>query len=277
MFVIVVIVLVLFLLKDSDDTPLKKAEKFYHSGDYTSYSELKLSETEIKKFNIFLEKHIDDIYQKYFDEEMSYEDAIRQIEATEQYSDSLSNLSSVKSNINELNYSRNAFNEAQTKEESEKYVDAYKDYRKVIEDDPNYDVAQEKIVDLTTKVIVEYKQLAADAANENNYTSAISYIDAALKIDSTNDELINLKNEYTNARVVKVAQEVEAARLKKLINVGDSFNTTNYSITLEDARITREVHPNNSGRAHLYYSCSDNNSIWLDLVFRIKNISVDSR
>ncbi len=90
------------------------------------------------------------------------------------------------------------------------------------------------------------------------------------------------KDKITNYSILAKA-DMEYAQLvweeeerKRSLNPGDSFSTASCEITYSKTSITNRIAPNKTSGAYLYYSPHNENEIFLDSVFQIKNIDTDN-
>lgn len=106
----------------------------------------------------------------------------------------------VKTTIANLNSSRTSFNTAETMFGKEDYAGAIENYKKVIEDDTNYEAAKSKLATAIEKYRAVRLEAAANFVTEGSYTKAIAELENALKVIpddvKISEQLTVYRNEY---------------------------------------------------------------------------------
>lgn len=101
----------------------------------------------------------------------------------------------------ELIESKKAFDEGMKFLDVKNYFDAFLEFKKVIEEDTtNYENALKKQEESKGLCVAQGIKDANNYASANDYENAVSSLYNALAIDSTNKELLDLKNQYTSSR-----------------------------------------------------------------------------
>lgn len=198
-------------IKAIDKNDFDKASTIYDQEIKTDYE----TKTE---FLEKLETEIDSIFTDFergkitFKEACEKADGLKKIDGLRNYSNSL------KKDIVDLNGSRIAFKSGVEYEEQEKYIDAIDEYKKVKEiDKENYDLAQEKISDLSVK----YKEellVSCDEFKENGeYEKAVNLVGEGLEILEDDEELLVKQSEYKNL-LEKQKEEERQKEIEKAMN-----------------------------------------------------------
>ncbi|MBQ6570361.1 MAG: protein kinase [Clostridia bacterium] len=121
-------------------------------------------------------------------------------------------IKSVKSAITALNNSRTAFNTAESLFEKGEYAEAITNYKKVIEDDSNYESAKTKLATAIEKYRDAELAAAAKYVEEGSYTLAISELENALTIVPDDVKLSEQISVYKSENSAKIkAEGVKAA------------------------------------------------------------------
>lgn len=254
-----------------------KAKKYYNNNSYDSFVllEKKIQNKEKEKFGNYLEKKVSEIISDFENGRITGEDAINKMENLIKYSNEsmVSNYSDGLSSIKSLKTSRESYEKAKEAENEQDYIAAYNNYAKVIKRDERYSVAQEKLKTLEKQVIESYKSDAEAKASAGDYEGAISCMNSAIKVDGENTELKTLLGQYeTKKEEAKKAAEA-AERAKVLLTNGKVITSSEIQATFKGASITKNIYPDNRSGYYIYYHPQDDTKIYLDIVFRIKNIS----
>ena len=207
------------VIKYIDDNDMDEAIKICSEkiqGDKSK--EEKLEENIEKKLKITQEEFID--------KKITYDECKQVFDTIEEMHLQPSNLKSIKDNINQLNSSRISFKKAQELISINSYAEALKELKKVIEDDENYQNAQQSILDISE---IYERNIIAEVDNkiaENQYENADQIIDEALSVLSDSEELKKRKSsiieKVEEIKEQKRKQEVEEARKNQLISVSSA-------------------------------------------------------
>lgn len=254
-----------------------KAKKYYDDNAYDSFVllEKKMQKKEKERFGNYLEKEVSEIISNFERGRITGDDAIDKMENLIKYSNKsmVSNYSDGLSSIKSLKISRESYKKAKEAENNKDYITAYNNYAKVIKRDEQYSVAQEKLKTLEKQVVESYKSDAATKASAGDYDGAISAVNGAIKIDGENAELKSLLEQYeTKKEDAKKAAEA-AERAKALLTNGKVITGSEIQATFKGASITKNIYPDSRSGYYTYYHPQDDTKIYLDIVFRIKNIS----
>ena len=180
----------------------------------------------------------------------------------------------VKDYIKKLDSSRKAFDKGETFEKENDYESAINEYEKVIQEDKeNYNVASKKIEEIRPKIINEYKENAADAEKKKNYKDALSEIDKALILAPDDKDIEKLRDLYQKELDEYNEKRKEEELKKMLLTEGKTITGKNIEAKFLGAKLTNSVTPDNTSGTYFYYSPQDSSQMYLDIRFRIKNIS----
>lgn len=144
-------------------------------------------------------------YNKYYNlalqnlEEDKYEEAITEFnKALEFKSDKNDEINTQVNLIEKLKQSKADYEKGDALFNERKYIEAIASFEKVIkEDEKRYNTAQEKISESRNLFISENISKAKEQADNKNYEEAIKFLDTVINFDASNNEAIELKNQYT--------------------------------------------------------------------------------
>lgn len=139
--------------------------------------------------------------------------------------------------LSQLNTSKLAFEQGNTYFDDEDYQHAIEQYKLVIEEDKNYDKAQDKIKDASKKYKSSVLQSAQTYADNSNYSSAISEIKSALNIIGDDKDLNETLKKYTENNQSSVISSA-ISQADKYASGGDYENAVK---VLSDAMKTVEA------------------------------------
>lgn len=190
----------------------------------------------VEKIEEKQKSEIDLIYNEFEQGKIEYKDALDGLSVYKKSNVVSAYCKEVQGNIESLNSSRRAFEEGKKLEQEDDIPGAINKYKTVSKLDSNYDVAQNKIDNLSES----YKsQLLADAenyANNKEYDEAIQKIGEAENVFGTSEEYTELKEKYSklkNERYVTVkvidtsVQEADTSRWIFNNRVYFTFSVTN--------------------------------------------------
>ena len=182
--VIIVAVVMFFSWYNSDEQRLIRA---LESGDYKEALNL-VEENSVLRTNEELVQEllnkIDTLKTQYTNDEISYDKLLEELDIIEKMkvSDTKEDLASLRAFANLLNQSRMNYETAGKFFDAGDYVEAMKYYALVINDDPNYSTAQNRIVDSQDKYRQKTLAEAAIYAEKGEYTSAIAVLKDGLSV-----------------------------------------------------------------------------------------------
>lgn len=107
--------------------------------------------------------------------------------------------------ITKLNDSKIAFSKAEEFLKNKDVVNAIKEYKKVIQDDQNYERAREQIINNEKQYKEQVLKGAEDSANANNYDKAISLLRVALSLMPNDSDLNSRLSVYQKEFEEKLA------------------------------------------------------------------------
>lgn len=156
------------------------------AGDYDSVvviMEEDTSANESKALEDQLKERIANIKTGFKDETIEYASAKMELDTIKELNvDGVSSeLSAVRTYVDQLNESRTNFSTAEFFYTTGNYAEAITDYRLVIEDDKNYTIAVEKLADAVNKYREEILTKAMEFADAEFYSDAIALLNEALK------------------------------------------------------------------------------------------------
>lgn len=156
------------------------------AGDYDSVvviMEEDTSANESKALADQLKERIANIKTGFEDGSIEYASAKMELDTIKKLNvDGVSSeLSAVRTCVDQLNESRTNFSAAESFYTTGDYAEAITNYRLVIEDDENYTIAVEKLADAVNKYREEMLTKAMEYADAELYTDAIALLNEALK------------------------------------------------------------------------------------------------
>lgn len=143
---------------------------------------------EIYEYRIYskIENESENIYTSFQDEKISYENACNYFDELKQYvrAKDITKIKESLSATKKLNKSRVQFEKGKKYAKNRSYIKAIKAFKKVIEEDNNYEEAQKCIKEFTEKSVKDAKIKLEEYKSSNNYIDAlelIGEIDTALE------------------------------------------------------------------------------------------------
>lgn len=164
-------------------------------------------------------KEIDSVYDNYKLKLIEYKTAISKLDAFYKINDKNIKRRSrdVKQKVNDLHDSRTAYETAVLYEKEKNYKDAIAQYSLVIEEDDNYNTAQEKIKSCTTTLRDEAIAKADAFIKDNDYVGAINTLIDANK--NLQDDTITQKIEvYSKTYVTDILNQADALVSEKKLD-----------------------------------------------------------
>lgn len=257
----------------------KKAIRYFQEGQLEEFQSIKpkMKSEETDNFSKFLEKEVENIWNEYLEKEIDFQAATEQLEQLIKYSDvkHVTNYNDTIKKLKELDLSRTAYKEAAEAEGEKNFQSAYNNYAKVIKDDENYDEAQSKMNAMKEALVDEYKKSAEEFAKQGNYNKALGDINTALKFIPDNQDLKDIKAQYTAKKEEQDKEKERAEREAALLTEGKVIESKEIQATYLGAELTKSINPDDTSGYYMYYSPQNESQIFLDIKFRIKNISND--
>ena len=101
--------------------------------------------------------------------------------------------------VKDLKLSKTTYDEAVTKLNDKKYLEAIPIFEKIKkDDDKRYNLSKEMISQCKNLYINENIDNCKKEVSDKKYLEGIKYLDLALKVDDKNGQVLKLKSEYTN-------------------------------------------------------------------------------
>lgn len=226
---------------------------------------------------------VQEIEAAYLSGKTDYKTALAQLS---KYSGTLSDVTEfveTEKNIYAIQNSRIAYSKAMEFEKSNDIANAMMEYSKVIEEDSDFTNAIKKITELTDIYRSTILEEAENLSLQNKFVEAISKIDNALQILEADTELgekkkiLLVKQEEVNiankaaAEALKIANEAaEKERIR--LYTDKQVTKSGLEITYKTTKLTTKITEDNTSGAYIYYYC-ENDEIYLDIVFKVKNVS----
>ena len=192
--------------------PVDKYLRSFDKGDSAVASqvyaeEIKEDGEKKKDLKAKLEERIDGIYEDFKAGKITADEAKEKLKPYKEEDTASVNAYAAINKINQLQQSQEAYDAAEKAAENGNLVDAIANYKKVIQDDLNYESAQAKVLQVSESYTETMKAQAQKEADDKNYTAAANTIDALMNAVGTTDELKALAQQYTelkNYEYVKV-------------------------------------------------------------------------
>lgn len=182
------------------------------------------------------------IKDKFYKNEVMFEDTKKELDKYEKIEIIKDIYIEVKSYIENLNNSRNAYNNAIENEKNEDVINAVIQYNCIIEDDTNYQSARNKISELKEKCINKLLEETDQLANSNDFETAIEKINKISEIYSEDENLSNKKDEYTKQKIENEEklknEKIENLKNNQQVSVEKAYTFNDgYSIILRRATV----------------------------------------
>lgn len=118
-------------------------------------------------------------------------------------------------------------------------------------------------IDKIEEVTLASEELIENATNArilvwNEYASQITNL----------DHYLQAKKEFETLRAAEIERQ-------KALSTGQTFTTSKWSISYSRSRLSSQILPNNTS-GYYYYKVCDDDSIFVDLIFKIKNITSEA-
>lgn len=185
------------------------------------------------------------------------------IERVESLIDSIGSITVDSETKQKISSAQQYYNDTLTSEEQERVQNysvlqsAYRQYGDL--------AVQNCIVQINNigKVSLASEDLIENATNArilvwNEYASQITNLDLYLQS----------KKEFEALKAAEIERQ-------KALSAGQTFTTSKWSISYSRSRLSSRILPNNTSGYYYYYACDDD-SIYVDLIFKIKNITSET-
>ena len=204
---------IMFVITIIMNNDYNRAKSYYSRNDTSRMTQLytTMSDVDSNKVFDYLEMNAQIVGDDYIAEKISYGDA-------------RSNMSKIKSfykenagsayiistnNIIRLFQSRKSYEIADDAEENNLFEVAYKNYKKVIEIDLNYNIANDKMNSLCPVIASQFYVLAKGDYELVNYSNALQNIYLALSYEPYNQDMLQFKDECEAKRKAQNEQQAE--------------------------------------------------------------------
>jgi len=146
-----------------------------------------------------------------------YDEAISNFNATLKFKKNRSEEINKQINlVKDLKLSKTTYDEAVTKLNDKKYLEAIPIFEKIKkDDDKRYNLSKEMISQCKNLYINENIDNCKKEVSDKKYLEGIKYLDLALKVDDKNGQVLKLKSEYTN---LYITDNVDKAK-KEALNI----------------------------------------------------------
>jgi len=285
-FVLITILLIVKLLVYND--PENKYLSLVKEGQTAEATELYNSKIkgDQNRVNEIKEKCVEEIQEieaAYLSGKTDYKTTLAQLSKYSGILSDATEFTEIEKDIYSIQNSRTAYSKAVEYEKSSDIPNAMIQYSKVIEKDSDFTNALKKLTelkDIYRSVIIEEVE---NLTQNNKFVEAIAKIDNALLILDADTELgakkktllakqeeVNIANKAA-AEALKVA--TEAAEKERIRLYADKQITkSGLEIIYKTAKLTTKITEDNTSGAYIYYYC-ENDEIYFDIMFKVKNIS----
>ncbi|WP_333646560.1 zinc ribbon domain-containing protein [Lacrimispora sp.] len=162
----------------------------------------------LEKLSLEQNSNMDDIYTRFKDGKILYDDAIEDISIYTEYEASKKYAIEVQTKIEALKSSRKAYEDAEKAQSDGDIKTALTKYKAVIEEDNNYIDASKKLKDLTESYKTELLNEAENLSQNKEYKDAIANVDKVISVIGSSDELTELKQKYSDMKSEQYAKIV---------------------------------------------------------------------
>ena len=134
-----------------------------------------------------------DIYNQYNAGQLTYDEVSKKLSAYKQAFGNTTELTDMKKNVNKLKGSKKVFEIAQKADASGDEKTAYLNYSYVIEEDSNYEVANNRKHEIASQNYNELMAKAAESYNQKKYQDALDYAGQAYYYENDDDYALLLQ------------------------------------------------------------------------------------
>mgnify|MGYP004586992913 FL=1 len=193
---------------DPVDKYLRSLDKDDSAAASQIYSEeIQKSDESEDALKVKLTERVDAIYEDFKAGNITADVAKEKLSKYKDYDPSSVYAYTTINKVSTLQKSNEAYQDAEEAENDGDLAKAITNYKKVIEDDPNYETAQAKTLQLSETYTETMKAQAQQAANAKDFDSAIDTISTLTNVVGNTDELKALSQQYAeqkNYQYVKV-------------------------------------------------------------------------
>lgn len=193
-------------------TPVDKYLRSFDKGDSEAASqiyseEIKDNAEDKEALQTKLKERMDSIYEDFKSGKITSDEAKEKLKSYKEYDTSSVYAFTTINKVTTLQKSKDAYSDAEKAENDGNLADAITNYKSVIEDDPNHEAAQAKVLQLSETYTETMKAQAQQEADSKDYDSAISTISILSSVVGNTDELKALAEQYSelkNYQYIKV-------------------------------------------------------------------------
>lgn len=193
-------------------TPVDKYLRSFDKGDSEAASqiyseEIKDSTEDKEALQAKLKERMDSIYEDFKAGKITSDEAKEKLKSYKEYDTSSVYAFTTINKVTTLQKSKDAYSDAEKAENDGNLADAITNYKSVIEDDPNHETAQAKVLQLSETYTETMKAQAQQEADSKDYDGAISTINTLSDVVGNTDELKVLAQQYSelkNYQYIKV-------------------------------------------------------------------------
>ena len=193
-------------------SPVDKYLRSFDKGDSEAASqiyseEIKGSSEDKEALQVKLNERMDAVYEDFKAGKITADEAKEKLKSYKEYDVSSVYAFTTINKVTLLQKSKDAYSDAEKAENDGNLADAITNYKNVIEDDPNHETAQAKVLQLSETYTETMKAQAQQEADSKDYDSAISTINTLTGVVGNTDELKALAQQYAeqkNYQYIKV-------------------------------------------------------------------------
>lgn len=181
-------------------TPVDKYLRSFDKGDSEAASqiyseEIKDNAEDKEALQTKLKERMDSIYENFKSGKITSDEAKEKLKSYKEYDTSSVYAFTTINKVTTLQKSRDAYSDAEKAENDGNLADAITNYKSVIEDDPNHETAQAKVLQLSETYTETMKAQAQQEADSKDYDRAINTINKLSDVVGNTDELKTLAQE----------------------------------------------------------------------------------
>lgn len=230
--VLIIGIVVLIICINNANNPVNKMIDAINNGEYSEAKSIYYSNMDAVNGNQSvvdaIQKKVDEVAEQYNDGTIDYDTAVGKLNSIERVPlSSLTSIYDVRNDIDNINYSKKNFEQAEKYLSNDDYNDAIYYYNLVSEDDSNYSKAQEQKAKAIDGIRQLYLNDAKEEADDQNYAYAIRALQDGLNDEylKNDEKLTNQINTYVD-EVIKKSSELMTA--KKYDDAEDMINNMMY-------------------------------------------------
>ena len=222
------------------NSPKQRVVRALNNGDYDEASDILEEDPDVADSDVVVDKikdRISEVRNGYKNKEKSYAKATNELNSIQnmKVSGVKKELDEAFEYLNRLNESRTSFETAESFLSENDYPNAIRQYLLVIEEDPDYDKAMERMTEASDAFRSEQLEHARAKADKEDYQGAIDILQMALETLPNDSELTQQINLYRKDMTTKQKSELLASaegfaqkkNYKEAIRVLDQFLDAN--------------------------------------------------